>query len=225
MSKIQPFNALRPAENFAAGVASRPYDVLNREEAKKEAGEKPASFLHITKSEIDLPESVDIHDPAVYEKAKENLKAFIDNHILIQEQKPAYYIYQLIMNGKSQTGLVAVSSVDDYEHDVIKKHEFTRPEKEQDRINHIAITGAQTGNVFLAYRDVPALNLLIGDWKEQHAAIYDFVAEDGIRHSVWQVDNDEINTQITEIFASQVPETYMLQKFPALITAVAGQIT
>ena len=126
MSKIQPFNALRPAENFAAGVASRPYDVLNREEAKKEAGEKPASFLHITKSEIDLPESVDIHDPAVYEKAKENLKAFIDNHILIQEQKPAYYIYQLIMNGKSQTGLVAVSSVDDYEHDVIKKHEFTR---------------------------------------------------------------------------------------------------
>ena len=209
MSKIQPFNALRPAENFAAGVASRPYDVLNREEAKKEAGEKPASFLHITKSEIDLPESVDIHDPAVYEKAKENLKAFIDNHILIQEQKPAYYIYQLIMNGKSQTGLVAVSSVDDYEHDVIKKHEFTRPEKEQDRINHIAITGAQTGNVFLAYRDVPALNLLIGDWKEQHAAIYDFVAEDGIRHSVWQVDNDEINTQITEIFASQVPETYI----------------
>jgi len=209
MSKIQPFNALRPAENFAAGVASRPYDVLNREEAKSEAAEKPASFLHITKSEIDLPESVDIHDKAVYEKAKENLKAFIDNHILIREEKPAYYIYQLIMNGKSQTGLVAVSSVDDYENDIIKKHEFTRPEKEQDRINHITITGAQTGNVFLAYRDVPELNQLIGDWKHQHSPVYDFVADDGIRHTVWLVDSDQTVMEITTIFENKVPETYI----------------
>ena len=209
MSKIQPFNALRPAENFAAGVASRPYDVLNREEAKSEAAENPASFLHITKSEIDLPESVDIHDQAVYEKAKENLKAFIDNHILIKEEKPAYYIYQLIMNGKSQTGLVAVSSVDDYENDVIKKHEFTRPEKEQDRINHITVTGAQTGNVFLAYRDVDQLNQLIGDWKDQHPAIYDFVAQDGIRHTIWLVDNDETISQISAAFENQVPQTYI----------------
>ncbi|UAY56791.1 DUF1015 domain-containing protein [Arachidicoccus terrestris] len=209
MSRIQPFNALRPAENFAAGVASRPYDVLNREEARKEAAEKSASFLHITKSEIDLPESVDIHDRAVYEKARENLKAFIDNHILIQEQKPAYYIYQLVMNGKSQTGLVAVSSVDDYENDIIKKHEFTRPEKEQDRINHITITGAQTGNVFLAYRDVPVLNQLIGDWKNNHTAIYDFVADDGIRHTVWLVDDDPTISRITDIFANEVPETYI----------------
>jgi len=209
MSKIQPFNALRPAENFAASVASRPYDVLNREEARKEAGEKPASFLHITKSEIDLPESVDVHDPAVYEKAKENLKAFIDNHILLQEEKPAYYIYQLVMDGKSQTGLVAVSSVDDYDNDVIKKHEFTRPEKEQDRISHITVTGAQTGNVFLAYRDVPALNQLITDWKETHTAVYDFVAEDGIRHTVWLVDGDNTIDQITGIFAADVPETYI----------------
>ena len=209
MSKIQPFKALRPAENFAAGVASRPYDVLNREEAKKEAAENTASFLHITKSEIDLPESVDIHDQAVYEKAKENLKAFIDNHILLQEDAPAYYIYQLVMNGKSQTGLVAVSSVDDYEQDVIKKHEFTRPEKEQDRINHITITGAQTGNVFLAYRDVAALNELISEWKRAHTAIYDFVAEDGIRHSVWLVDQPETIQQITGIFDEQVPETYI----------------
>lgn len=209
MSRIQPFNALRPAENFAAGVASRPYDVLNREEARKEAAEKPASFLHITKSEIDLPESVDIHDRTVYEKARENLKAFIDNHILLQEQKPAYYIYQLIMNGKSQTGLVAVSSVDDYENDIIKKHEFTRPEKEQDRINHITITGAQTGNVFLAYRDVPVLNQLIGDWKNNHTAIYDFVADDGIRHTVWLVDDDPTISRITDIFANEVPETYI----------------
>jgi len=209
MSKIQPFNALRPAENFAAGVASRPYDVLNREEAKSEAAEKPASFLHITKSEIDLPESVDIHDKAVYEKAKENLKAFIDNHILIREEKPAYYIYQLIMNGKSQTGLVAVSSVDDYENDIIKKHEFTRPEKEQDRINHITITGAQTGNVFLAYRDVPELNQLIGDWKDQHSPVYDFVADDGIRHTVWLVDSDQTVMEITTIFENKVPETYI----------------
>lgn len=209
MSKIQPFKALRPAESFAAGVASRPYDVLNREEAKKEAAEQPASFLHITKSEIDLPDTVDIHDQAVYEKAKENLKAFIDNQILIQEEKPAYYIYQLVMNGKSQTGLVAVSSVDDYEADVIKKHEFTRPEKEQDRINHIAISGAQTGNVFLAYRDVAALNELIEGWKQGHDAIYDFVAEDGIGHTVWLVDDEATIAQITSLFDKEVPETYI----------------
>lgn len=209
MSIIKPFKALRPAENFAKDVASRPYDVLNRAEARKEAEQKAASFLHITKSEIDLPDEVDIHDSSVYEKAKENLQAFIDNHILLQEEKPAYYIYQLVMNGKSQTGLVGVSSVDDYENDVIKKHEFTRPEKEQDRINHITITGAQTGNVFLAYRDVAEINKIIEDWKQAHTAVYDLVAEDGIRHTVWIVDTASTIQQITDLFENKVPNTYI----------------
>lgn len=209
MSSIKPFRALRPAESFAKSVASQPYDVLNRAEAKKDAAQNPASFLHITKSEIDLPEEVDIHDPAVYEKAKENLQAFIDNHILIQEDAPAYYIYQLVMNGRSQTGLVAVSSVDDYEKDIIKKHEYTRPEKEQDRINHITVTGAQTGNVFLAYRDVNEINQIIDMWKTTHEATYDMVASDGIRHTIWVVNETETTDQITELFAAQVPNTYI----------------
>ena len=152
MATIKPFKALRPQAQLAKQVASRPYDVLNSAEAKIETQGNPSSFLHITKSEIDLPESTDIHAQIVYDTAKENLTAFIKRDILFRENKDCYYIYRLIMNGRSQTGLVAVSSVDDYENDIIKKHEFTRPEKEEDRINHIKTTGAQTGNVFLAYR-------------------------------------------------------------------------
>ena len=163
MITIAPFNALRPEAQLAKQVASRPYDVLNSKEAKIEAQGNPASFLHITKSEIDLPDDVDIHSQKVYDKAKENLDAFISRNILFRESKPCYYIYQLIMNGKSQTGLVCGSSVNDYENDLIKKHEFTRPEKEQDRINHIKTTGAQTGNVFLAYKNVDAIDTLIND--------------------------------------------------------------
>ena len=151
MITIAPFKALRPDPQFAAKVASRPYDVLNSKEAKLEAQGNHYSFLHITKSEIDLPDNVDVHATEVYLKAKENLDAFISRNILFKEDKACYYIYRLIMNGKSQTGLVCGSSVNDYENDLIKKHEFTRPEKEQDRINHIITTHAQTGNVFIAY--------------------------------------------------------------------------
>jgi uncharacterized protein (DUF1015 family) len=154
MATIVPFKALRPQAQFAKQVASRPYDVLNAREAKEEARGNPYSFLHITKPEIDLPEDMNSYAPEVYEKAKENLQAYMQRDVLFRENKSCYYIYRLIMNGRSQTGLVCGSSVKDYESDVIKKHEFTRPEKEQDRINHIRITGAQTGNVFLAYRDV-----------------------------------------------------------------------
>src|SRR6187402_1746426 len=152
MASITPFKALRPSPASAAQVASRPYDVLNSAEARQEASGNPLSFLHITKSEIDLPENIDAHSTAVYDKAKENLQAFIRQGVLLQEDKPLYYIYRLIMNGRSQTGLVCGSSVDDYEKDVIKKHEFTRPDKEADRIHHMKTIRAQTGNVFLAYK-------------------------------------------------------------------------
>jgi len=209
MSSIRPFKALRPQPQFAKQVASRPYDVLNSAEAKIEAQGNPNSFLHITKSEIDLGSDVDIHSPQVYEKAKENLSAFVKREILFRETKDCYYIYQLIMNGRSQTGLVCVSSVDDYEKDIIKKHEFTRPEKEQDRINHIKTSGAQTGNVFLAYRNNNAVDTLVENWKQTKDPVYDFVAEDGIQHTIWIINDDNTNNQVTAIFEAQVPCTYI----------------
>lgn len=209
MVTIHPFKALRPEAQHAKTVASRPYDVLNSKEAKVEAQGNPNSFLHITKSEIDLPEDIDIHSQQVYEKAKENLDAFISRNILFKENKACYYIYQLIMNGKSQTGLVCGSSVDDYEKDKIKKHEFTRPEKEQDRINHIKISGAQTGNVFLAYKNVDEIDSIINDWKATHSPVYDFVAEDKIQHSIWIVNDDATIKKISSSFKTLVPCTYI----------------
>lgn len=209
MALIAPFKALRPQPANAAQVASRPYDVLNSAEAREEIKNNPDSFLRITKSEIDLPEDADIHSIAVYEKAKENLQDFITRNVLFREDTPCYYIYELVMNGRSQTGLVCGSSVDDYENDVIKKHEFTRPEKEQDRINHISISGAQTGNVFLAYRSNTAVDNLIDTWKASHEAIYNFTAEDGIQHTIWVVNDDNIIEQITLLFANEIPATYI----------------
>ncbi|MDR0793343.1 MAG: DUF1015 family protein [Chitinophagaceae bacterium] len=209
MSNIKPFRALRPQPEYAAEVAARPYDVLNSEEARAETKNMPFSFLHITKSEIDLPPGTDIHSQEVYDKAKENLQNFIKNKILFQDEKPCYYIYELIMNNHSQTGLVAISAIDDYEKNSIKKHEYTRPEKEQDRINHIKISGAQTGNVFLAYRNEKEIDNLIGTWKKEHAPVYNFTANDGIAHIVWVVNNDDAIEKITSIFAEKIPFTYI----------------
>ena len=209
MTLIKPFTALRPQPQFAKSVASRPYDVLSSAEAKIEAQGNPNSFLHITKSEIDLHNSVDIHSTAVYEKAKENLNAFIKREILFTENKSCYYIYRLIMNGKSQIGLVCVSSVDDYEKDIIKKHEFTRPEKEQDRINHITTTGAQTGNVFLAYRNNNNIDAIITKWTTAKQPVYDFVAEDEIQHTVWIINDDATINQISTTFEKEIPCTYI----------------
>ena len=209
MANIKPFKALRPQAQLAKQVASRPYDVLNSAEAKIETQGNPSSFLHITKSEIDLPETIDIHAQVVYDTAKENLTAFIKRDILFRENKDCYYIYRLIMNGRSQTGLVAVSAVDDYENDIIKKHEFTRPEKELDRINHIKTTGAQTGNVFLAYRNVAVIDELVEKWTTSKSAGYDFTADDGIQHTIWIVSDNETVEKITSLFANEVPFTYI----------------
>lgn len=209
MANIQPFKALRPQPQLAKQVASRPYDVLSSAEAKMEAQGNHSSFLHITKSEIDLPDNIDVHDASVYEQAKENLAAFIQRDILFRESKECYYIYQLIMNDRAQTGLVCVSSVDDYENDIIKKHEFTRPEKEQDRINHIKTSGAQTGNVFLAYRNHDAVDALVNEWKETKSPVYDFTADDGIQHTIWIVNNDQVIEKISALFADEIPFTYI----------------
>jgi uncharacterized protein (DUF1015 family) len=209
MISISPFKALRPEPQFARHVASRPYDVLNSREAKVEAEGNPYSFLHITKSEIDLPLSVDIHSQQVYQKAKENLDAFISRAVLFSESKPCYYIYQLTMNGRSQTGLVCCSSVKDYEEGLIKKHEFTRPEKELDRINHIKTTGAQTGNVFLAFRDIDELNELMEKWKSEKNPVYNFTADDDIQHTVWVISDETMIGRITGIFQKEVDCTYI----------------
>jgi uncharacterized protein (DUF1015 family) len=209
MVTIAPFRALRPEAQHAKKVASRPYDVLNSKEAKIEAQGNPNSFLHITKSEIDLPEDTDIHSQKVYDTAKENLDAFISRNIVFRESKACYYIYQLIMNGKSQTGLVCGSSVDDYENDLIKKHEFTRPEKEQDRINHIKTTGAQTGNVFLAYKNVAAIDELIEKWKAEKNPVYDLLADDDIQHTIWIVNDDKTIDAISQLFKEKVACTYI----------------
>ena len=209
MAIISPFKALRPQPENAAAVASRPYDVLNSEEARIEVKDNPYSFLHVTKSEIDLPGDVHLYSSLVYEKAKENIESLQQKGVLIREQKPCYYIYTLVMDGRSQTGLVCVSSVDDYENDVIKKHEFTRPEKENDRISHITITGAQTGNVFLAFRHNDSLDALIEGWKTNHQPVYDFTADDGIQHTIWIVDEETSVNHITNIFSDQIPQTYI----------------
>lgn len=209
MANIKPFKALRPQPSIAKQLASLPYDVLSSAEARKEAQGNPYTFLHITKSEIDLSDKIDTHSPEVYEQARHSLNNFILRDLLFKEVKDCYYIYQLLMNGRTQTGLVCVSSVDDYENDVIKKHEFTRPEKELDRITHIQTTGAQTGNVFLAYRNNPKVDAIIDNWKATKNTAYDFTADDGIQHTIWIVNDNVTISEITRLFAAEVPCTYI----------------
>jgi uncharacterized protein (DUF1015 family) len=217
MATIKPFHALRPKPELAKQLASRPYDVMNSEEAREEAKDNPISFLHVTKSEIDLPPTTDAHNQSVYEKAKQNLEQLIHDGVLFKEDKPCYYIYQLIMPGKAewgsaernQTGLVCLSSVEDYFNDVIRKHEFTRPEKEQDRIDHMRTIRAQTGNVFMACRDDIKINALIDGWKLSNKPVYDLTANDGIQHKVWVIDRDIVINSITQLFSTNVPFTYI----------------
>ncbi|RYY59582.1 MAG: DUF1015 domain-containing protein [Chitinophagaceae bacterium] len=209
MAQIRPFRALRPHNEFAAQVASRPYDVLNSEEARKEADGNLLSFLHVTKSEIDLPAGIDTHSAEVYERAAANLQALQERKVLFQDEKPCYYIYELAWRGRAQTGLVCVSSVKDYFSDVIRKHEFTRPEKEKDRIDHMTAIRAQTGNVFLACKDNKELDDIFEHWKKQHDAEYVFTAPDGVTHAIWVVDGAATIDAITHLFEQKIPFTYI----------------
>jgi uncharacterized protein (DUF1015 family) len=209
MAIIRPFKGLRPPATLAAKVAARPYDVLSAEEARQAAEGNPYAYYHVSKSEIDLPAGTDAHSQQVYDKAAANLQRFIQEGTLFQDTQPCYYIYKLVMDGRSQVGLVCASAVADYNAGIIKKHEFTRPDKELDRINHIKTTKAQTGNVFLAYTDVPELNVVIDHWQEAQPPVYDFTADDGIQHTVWVVNDPEVVQQITQLFAEKVPCTYI----------------
>lgn len=191
MPLIRPFAGLRPVAERAADVLAPPYDVLNSAEARELAADKPWSFLHISKAEIDLPEGTDPYDPAVYERAAANMRRMIDEGVLMREDKPCYYIYRLRMGAHEQTGLVAAASVADYDQNRVRKHEYTRPAKEDDRVRQIKALNAQTGPVLLAYRSEPELDALLENTAANTQPVYDLTADDGIRHTLWVVDDPD----------------------------------
>ena len=199
MAIVKPFRALRPNKNNAHLVASVPYDVVNREEAKQAANGNDLSFLHVTRAEIDLPEGVNPYSKEVYEKAKNNLNKLKSTAPLIIDDKPHYYLYRLIMDGRSQIGITATFSVDDYDNDVILKHEKTRKVKEDDRTNHIVTTESQTGVVFLTYRGIDSINSAVSETVKSVEPLYDFTAPDGIQHTIWILP-DKFNQLIMNEF-------------------------
>jgi len=200
MPKVTPFYGIRPTPELAAHVAALPYDVYNRKEALAEVNREPLSFLRIDRAETQFPDEVDTYDPRVYAKARELLDAMIAEGTFIIEETPCYYIYELTMDGRSQTGVVACSSVDDYQNKLIKKHENTREDKELDRIRHVDITNAHTGPIFLVYRSQAELNRLIMDAKKQ-APLYDFTSPDGVAHRVWRISEPGTLAKIEACFA------------------------
>ena len=199
MVKIKEFRGLRPVAEMVEDVASPPYDVINSKEARDMVRGKPHSFLHVVKPEIDLPEDISPYDEEVYQKGKENLDRLITDGVLIQDTLPAFYFYRLIMGGITQIGLVASASIEDYENDLIKKHELTRANKEADRIKHVDTLNANTGPVFLTYRAREDMNLLTGDILLGEP-LYDFTSGDGIRHTFWRVDDPKLIERIRKIF-------------------------
>ena len=201
MADIRPFQAYRPARGLEAEIAALPYDVYNREEAMAEVKKHPGSFLSIDRAETQFAPDVDIYADCVYEKAHDMLWQWIRDGRFVQEDKPCYYIYEQVMEGRSQKGIVACASIDDYLNQVIKKHENTRADKEQDRIRHVDACNAQTGPIFLAYRNQAALQQVIVQVTEG-PAVYDFTAQDGITHRVWVVSDEQQMRTIRETFAA-----------------------
>jgi uncharacterized protein (DUF1015 family) len=207
MTLIKPFRGLRPTTGHADDVAAPPYDVLNSEEARARAAGRPWSFLHISKPEIDLPDGTDPYSPAVYAKGAENLARMIAAGILNRDAEPCYYLYRLTMNGHSQTGLVAGASVAAYDENRIRKHEFTRPDKEDDRVRQIEALNAETGPVFLAYPGSPALDALLAQGQSGVPEV-DIVADTGVRHELWVVSDAALISAITAGFDA-LPALYV----------------
>ena len=208
MSIFRPFQGFRPVPEKAQAVASRPYDVLNSEEAREEADGNPDSFLHVVKPEIDLPEGTDLYSEAVYKKAVENYSKMEEEGVFVQDEKPCFYLYELTMDGRSQIGIVGCSEVGEYFDDKIKKHELTRQAKEEDRKNHIRHTDMNAEPVFFTYRAVDAIDGLVQAKASSTEPVYDFTADDGIRHRFWVVDDESWIKEVAELFAS-VPEVYV----------------
>ena len=200
MAIVRPFRAVRPHETLADKVAALPYDVMNSEEAREMVKDNPYSFLHVDKSEVDLPASIDLYDQRVYDKARENIVKFIEDGTLVQEADKALYIYTLVMDGHPQTGLVSLASIDDYQNNVIKKHEFTRAEKEADRIRHVDVTNFHTGPIFLTYVYQEEITRIIEDYKKNHDPLYDFIAEDGVQHTAWAILDEKIIEELKQKF-------------------------
>jgi len=205
MSEVFPFSAIMPSSATAPSVATLPYDVMNRAEAAQMAAGNKLSFLHVTRSEIDLPDSVDPYDAKVYETAAANWRK-LRNSVMAKDAVPAFYVYSLVMNGRTQTGIVATPAVADYDNCVILKHETTRKEKEDDRTRHISTLRAQTGPVFLTYRDSDAINAIVAKTMKQ-TPLFDFTAEDGIRHTGWRIADDD--TQAVQDAFAAVPNLYI----------------
>ncbi len=219
MVKIKPFKGLRPPQALAQEVASRPYDVLNSEEARHEATER--SLLHIIKPEIDFAPGFDEHAPEVYTKAVENFNLWQKNGWLVQDQKEQYYVYAQTMDGRTQYGLVACCSVDDYMTGKIKKHELTRKDKEEDRMMHVRNTNANVEPVFFSYPAHKEVDAIVADVVKNSKPVYDFTANDGFGHRFWLIEDDATNKRITEIFAT-IPALYVADGHHR--TAAAGLV-
>ena len=202
MAVFKAFRALRPAPEKAAKVAALPYDVVDRQEAKAIGDKNPDSFLHVDRAEMDLPDETYLYDSSVYAKARENLHNMEADGTMIQDEAPCYYIYELTRKGKTQTGLAGCCSIDDYLNDVVKKHELTREDKEQDRIRHVDVCDANTGPIYLACKYPQELLDLMTQWKESHEPVYDFVADDEIGHRVWVIDGEKEKQIIADRFAN-----------------------
>ena len=207
MATVKAFRAIRPIPEKAAQVAALPYDVMNSAEARQMVQGNPYSFLHVDKAEVDLPEGTYLYDEKVYLKARENLDALVAGGICKEDAKPCFYIYRQVMNGRAQTGLVCCAGVDDYLNNVIKKHEFTRAEKEKDRINHVDYCDANTGPIFLTYRDNAAIHTIMKDFIAAHAPVYDFESE-GVQNTVWVLEEQQTVEKISALFAA-VPALYI----------------
>jgi uncharacterized protein (DUF1015 family) len=190
MAVVRPFQTLRPAAGKAKDIASVPYDVVNTEEAKKLAEGNPLSFLHVIRPEIDLPDGTDLYADSVYKEAKKNFQWLIKNGLLIREDAPSIYLYRLTMGDHRQVGVACCCAVDDYDRDVIKKHEHTRKEKEDDRLRHMLTLSAHAGPVLMTYRGVEQINRIVQD-EVTRPPLYDFIADDGVGHSVWKVEQSE----------------------------------
>lgn len=207
MATIKPFKAIRPAVGMEKTIAALPYDVYNRQEAKEVVLKNPKSFLAIDRAETGFPDDVDTYAPCVYEKASEMLWKAISEGDYVTEDKNCYYLYQQTMDGRVQTGIVGCASVDDYQNNIIKKHENTREDKELDRIRHVDTCNAQTGPIFLAYRRNNALTDIVKKWQKK-TPLYDFVSDDGIGHKVWVIDEETVVKQIQSIF-SEIDQIYI----------------
>lgn len=209
MAIVKPFMAVRPKQELAAKVASLPYDVMNTSEAREMAAGNPISFLHVSRAEIDFPEGIDEHGKDVYERARTNFYQLIEDGVLAKDEKPMFYIYAQTMNGRQQVGLVASSSVEDYFNNVIKKHEFTRPEKEEDRIRHMETLQAHVGPIFLTYPSNLKVDAIVNEVVRTELPVYDFTADDGVTHKVWTVSDSAKIESIAAVFETEIPFTYI----------------